>query len=215
MKKATKLLILGLCLLLAFGVFTLVVMKVDVRPIGPEGSKVGLGAINEFCMNKIGYHPDLYDFTEGLGYGVLMVAAALALLGLSQMLKNKSLKMDRELWFLVALYAAVAVCYVVFELFVVNCRPVLMDGELEASYPSSHTMLAMCIMGSALCYLKKKIPCARCRRVPALLGMLLLVLVVAGRAASGVHWITDIFASLLLSGGLLALYAAAIEKEEK
>lgn len=215
MKKATKLLILGLCLLLAFGVFTLVVMKVDVRPIGPEGSKVGLGAINEFCMNKIGYHPDLYDFTEGLGYGVLMVAAALALLGLSQMLKNKSLKMERELWFLVALYAAVAVCYVAFEIFVVNCRPVLMDGKLEASYPSSHTMLAVCIMGSALCYLKKKIPCARCRRVPALLGMLLLVLVVAGRAASGVHWITDIFASLLLSGGLLALYAAAIEKEEK
>ncbi len=215
MKKATKLLILGLCLLLAFGVFTLVVMKVDVRPIGPEGSKVGLGAINEFCMNKIGYHPDLYDFTEGLGYGVLMVAAALALLGLSQMLKNKSLKMERELWLLVALYAAVAVCYVAFEIFVVNCRPVLMDGKLEASYPSSHTMLAVCIMGSALCYLKKKIPCARCRRVPALLGMLLLVLVVAGRAASGVHWITDIFASLLLSGGLLALYAAAIEKEEK
>lgn len=215
MKKATKLLILGLCLLVAFGVFTLVVMKVDVRPIGPEGSKVGLGAINEFCMNKIGYHPDLYDFTEGLGYGVLMVAAALALLGLSQMLKNKSLKMERELWFLVALYAAVAVCYVAFEIFVVNCRPVLMDGKLEASYPSSHTMLAVCIMGSALCYLKKKIPCARCRRVPALLGMLLLVLVVAGRAASGVHWITDIFASLLLSGGLLALYAAAIEKEEK
>lgn len=215
MKKAKRLLALGLCLLLAFAVFTVLVMKVDLQPIGPEGSKVGFATINGFFRDKVGYHPDLYDFTEGLGYGVLLVAAALALLGLSQMLKNKSLKMERALWFLVALYAAVAVCYVAFEVFVVNCRPVLMEGQLEASYPSSHTMLAVCIMGSALAYLKKRIPCARCRRVPALLGTILMVAVVAGRAVSGVHWITDIFASLLLSGGLVALYAAAVEKEEK
>ena len=215
MKKAKRLLVLGLCLLLAFAVFTVLVMKVDVQPIGPDGSKVGFATINGFFRDKVGYHPDLYDFTEGLGYGVLLVAAALALLGLSQMLKNKSLKMERALWFLVALYAAVAVCYVAFEVFVVNCRPVLMEGQLEASYPSSHTMLAVCIMGSALVYLKKRIPCARCRRVPALLGTILMVAVVAGRAVSGVHWITDIFASLLLSGGLVALYAAAVEKEEK
>ena len=217
MKKTKKLLILGICLLLAFGLFTVLVKTVDVQAVNVDTQKTEIGfvAVNGWFRDNVGYHPGLYDFTEGLGYGVLMVAAAMALLGLSQMLKNKSLKMERELWWLVALYAAVAALYVGFEIVVINRRPVLMDGVLEASYPSSHTMLAVCVMGSALIYLKKKIPCARCRRIPSLLGTLLMVLVVVGRAASGVHWITDIFASLLLSGGLLALYAAAIEKEEK
>lgn len=215
MKKEMKLLVLGLCLLVAFGVFTLLVMKVDVQAIGPEGSKVGLATINGAFRDLVGHNTHIYDLTEGMGYGVLMVAAAFCLLGLSQMLKNKSLKMDRELWYLVALYAVVMACYVAFEFVVINCRPVLMEGKLEASYPSSHTMLAVCIMGSALIYLKKRIPCARCRRIPALLGTLLMLAVVLGRTVSGVHWLTDILASLLLSGGLLALYAAAIEKEEK
>lgn len=215
MKKTKKLLVLGLCLLVAFLGFTLLVKTVDVQAIGPEDSVVGFAGINGFCRDKIGHHPVWYDITEVLGYCVLAVAAGLAVWGLSQMIRRKSLKMDRELWCLAALYVVVMAFYVGFEFLEVNFRPVLMDGVLEASYPSSHTMLAVCIMGSALILLKKRVPCSRCRRPFSLLGTILMVAVVAGRVISGVHWITDIFASVLLSGGLLALYAAAIEKEEK
>ncbi len=215
MNKTKKLLLLGLCLLLAFGVFTILVKTVDVKAIGPENSQVGFAGVNGWFREQVGHHPAIYELSEKFGYGVLMVAAAMAMLAFAQVLKNKSLKIERELLWLVALYAVVVACYVGFEFLVINYRPVLMEGELEASYPSSHTLLATCIMGSVLIYLKKKIPCGRCRRVPSLLATILMVAVVAGRAASGVHWITDIFASLLLSGGLLALYAAAIEKEER
>lgn len=217
MKKTKKFLILGVCLLLAFALFTVLVKTVDVQTVnvGKEKTDIGFAAINTFCREKIGYHNALYELTEVLGYGVLLVAAGLAIWGLSQMIRRKSLKMDRQLWFLAALYVAVMAFYAGFEVVVINCRPVLMEGVLEASYPSSHTMLAVCILGSALILLKKRVPCSRCRRPLSLLGKLLMAAVVAGRLASGVHWVTDIFASLLLSGGLLALYAAAIEKEEK
>ena len=35
-------------LLIVFMIFTVVVMKVDLRPIGPEGSYVGLASLNKF-----------------------------------------------------------------------------------------------------------------------------------------------------------------------
>lgn len=217
MKKTKKFLILGVCLLLAFALFTVLVKTVDVQTVavGTATTEIGFAAINTFFRDKIGRHDVMYELTEVLGYGVLLVAAGLALWGLSQMIRRKSLKMDRELWFLAALYVAVMAFYAGFEVVEINCRPVLMEGVLEASYPSSHTMLAVCILGSALILLKKRVPCSRCRRPLSLLGKLLMAAVVAGRLASGVHWVTDIFASLLLSGGLLALYAAAIEKEER
>ena len=215
MKNAKKWFLIGIGLLAAFLVFTLLVMTVDVKAIGPESSKVGFAGINGFCRDKIGYNAELYKISEVLGYAVLAVAAGMALWGVSQMIRRKSLKMDRELWWLVGLYAVVVAFYVGFEMVVINCRPVLMEGVLEASYPSSHTMLSMSIMGSALVLLKRRVPCARCRRPLALLGTLLMLAVVVGRVASGVHWVTDIFASVLLSGGLVALYAAAVEKEEK
>ena len=215
MKGTRKYQIAGLGLLVLFCVFTLLVMTVDVRPTGLADSKIGLAGINLLCRDKIGQSEICYNVSEVLGYGALLVAAGFAIWGLSQMIRRKSLKMDRELWFLAALYAIVMVLYVGFEVVVINYRPVLVEGALEASYPSSHTLLAVSILGSTMIFLKKRVPCRRCRRPVSTLCAVVMVAIVACRVASGVHWVTDIFASLLLSGGLLALYAAAIEKEEK
>ena len=73
MNKTKKLLLLGSCLLLAFGVFTLVVKTVDVKAIGPQNSKVGLASVNGWFREQVGHHPAIYELTEKLGYGVLMV----------------------------------------------------------------------------------------------------------------------------------------------
>lgn len=210
MKKAKGYLILGIALLVLFGLFTVLVQTVDVQAIGPENSEVGFAGINGFFRDKIGQNETWYKLSEVLGYAALLAAAGFAVLGVIQVIKRKSLRIDPDLYALAGLYVLVGAFYVLFEMFVVNCRPVLEDGVLEASYPSSHTLLGLCIMGSALLFVGKKIPCRRCRWPWMVLGTIVLLGILVGRTLSGVHWITDIFASVLLSGGLLALFAAAL-----
>lgn len=214
MKKAKGYLFTGITLLVLFALFTVLVMTVDVQPIGPENSSVGFASINGKFRDLVGRQEAFYQLSQVAGYAALLTAAGFAVWGLSQMIRRKSLKMDSQLWFLVALYGAMMACYVGFEFVVINCRPVLEEGVLEASYPSSHTLLGVCIMGSAMVLLGKRIPCRKCRWPWMALCELVLLLVVVGRTLSGVHWLTDIIASLLLGGGLVALYAAAIEKED-
>lgn len=43
-------------------------------------------------------------------------------------------------------YAVVIFAYLVFEMIPINYRPVLIDGGMEVSYPSSTTLLVLCVM---------------------------------------------------------------------
>ena len=48
------------------------------------------------------------------------------------------------------------------------------------------------------------------RRMTAALVVLFSAFMVIGRLVAGVHWLTDIVGSVLLSAGLYALYRAAV-----
>ena len=79
-------------------------------------------------------------------------------LGLGQLLKGKSLlKVERSILALGVFYAVVMAAYLVFEVWVVNYRPVLIEGALEASYPSSTTLLVLCVMPTAMMQLRQRI----------------------------------------------------------
>ena len=54
-------------------------------------------------------------------------------------------------------YIVVMAMYLLFEEVVINYRPVLIDSNLEASYPSSTTMLALCVLPTAMMQLKSRI----------------------------------------------------------
>jgi undecaprenyl-diphosphatase len=97
----------------------------------------------------------------------------------------------------------------VFEFVVVNRRPVLIDGYLEASYPSSTTMLVACVMPTALMQLHARIQNKTLRRVIDVVIILFTAFMVLGRLISGVHWLSDIIGGLLLSAGLVASYYGA------
>lgn len=215
MKKAKTYMILGAALVLLFALFVWAVQTVDVQAIGPEGSQVGFATINAFVRDRVGVHLAWYEITDFLGYAVLAVAGGFVILALCQMVKRKSLKIDKDLWALAGFYAVVVAVYVFFEMYVVNYRPVILEEGLEASFPSSHTLLSLCIMGSAMVQFKRRIPCKKCRGPIELVSAVVMVTVVAGRAASGVHWFTDIVGSVLLSCGLLALYAGVLHRMDR
>jgi undecaprenyl-diphosphatase len=98
--------------------------------------------------------------------------------------------------------------YVFFEIVVINYRPTLIAGCLEASYPSSTTLLVMCIMPTAMMQLYTRIQNIIFRQWILLIMALFVVVMVIGRLLSGVHWITDIIGGALLSAAMVFLYYA-------
>ena len=217
MKKSTRLCITAQLLLLAFLLFTIAVMGVDVRPIGPRGSTVGLAGLNEAAREIFGVHTLWYDVTKYLGAAILLLAAGMALLGLGQLLRRRSLgRVDRPILCLAGLYVLLGAVYLFFEHCVINYRPLLLETELEASYPSSHTMLAVCILFSALPELHRLAGERRGLRFFAdALAVVLAAVMVVGRLLSGVHWCTDILGGVLLSAALCVLYCAVLCRWEE
>lgn len=222
-KKAAWILALVLCL--CFIGWTAAVAFVDVQAIGPEGSQVGLAAMNAWARRVTGVdvaeggmRPFWYKLTNGLGYVSLIVALLFALLGLCPLVRRRGLaRMDRELLMLGLFYVLLLGCYVLFEKVIVNYRPVIItaaDG-LEASYPSSHTMLACFIFATAMMQLPRLVKSPALRGLGKLVCAAIIAVAVVGRLLSGVHWLSDIIGGVLLSTALVALYAAATQSVYK
>ncbi len=213
MKKRN--IIISIILTIMAAGYTFIVKTVDVKTIGPNKSVVGLAKINDWFSNLIGSHMTLYKITEILGLAVILIVGIYGLLGLIQLIKRKSLvKVDREIILLGVLYVLMAVVYVFFEKFIINYRPVLIDGELEASYPSSHTILAICICISSLLVSKNYLS-DKYLKITNFVTVLLLLGVFLGRVISGVHWISDIIGGVIISATLLMYFYTLYDTRRK
>jgi len=205
-----------ICVLAAFLLWTAAICFIDVQPIGPQGSAVGLAGINHFVHNMTGVHMSLYVITDWLGLVPFAVAMGFAALGLIQWIKRKQIKLvDRSILALGGFYVAVMAVYILFEQFVVNYRPVLINGKLEASYPSSTTMLVLCVMITALMQFNVRVKNKVVRRLIAAAIRIFISFMVIGRLVSGVHWFTDIIGGGLLSTGLVMLYRCVCQLEKE
>ena len=184
----------------------------DVAAIGPAGTEVGFSHINQLVHNLTGVNMLWYEITDYIGYGAIAVCGMFALAGFVQLIKRRSLlKVDREIWALGGLFIAVIGCYVFFEKYIINYRPIIMPGETapEASFPSSHTMLIMTVMIAVMIVSDKYFGDLLGAFIRVLCFLTVLV-TVCGRLYCGVHWFTDIIGGILLSATLLFLFAAAV-----
>ena len=153
----------------------------------------------------------LYTITDWLGLVPLIFVIGFALIGLIQWIKRKHiLKVDYNILVLGGFYIVVMAVYALFEMLVINYRPVLIDGILEASYPSSTTMLVMCVMPTAIMQFNARIKNNSLKRFVAFAIIAFIVFMVIGRLVSGVHWISDIIGGALLSTGLVLMYRTII-----
>jgi undecaprenyl-diphosphatase len=206
-KKNRKRLILGASLVAAFVLWTVLVRFVDVGAIGPRGSSVGFATLNGVVHELTGVNWFLYTVTDWLGLVPIAVALGFACLGLVQLIKRKSLwRVDHTLLALGVFYIVVISAYLFFEMVVINYRPTLIEGHLEASYPSSTTMLVMCVMPTAAMQLNARIKNTVLKRCAIIAIVAFTAFMVIARLLSGVHWITDIIGGALLSAGLVMIY---------
>ena len=201
----------SLVLLASFGIWTLLIQQVDVRPIGPEGTTVGMAAFNGWFHGITGVHMTLYTITDWLGLVPILICMCFGVVGAVQLFRRKSLlKVDPDILLLGIYYLLVIAAYLLFEMIPINYRPVLIDGVLEASYPSSTTLLVLSVMPTLVFQAGRRWKSSSGRRTISFFAVSFSVFMVVGRLISGVHWATDIIGSVLLSSGLYMMYRFSV-----
>ena len=197
----------GTVLLITFVLWTFLILFVDVQAVGPYGSTVGLAAFNTWFHRLTGVHMTLYAVTDWLGLVPIAVCLCFGCLGLSQLIKRRSLfKVDAVILLLGGYYILVIFGYLFFEMVPINYRPILIDGFLETSYPSSTTLLVLSVMPTLVFQVKRRCDNLMVKQIITILTVLFSAFMVIGRLISGVHWATDIIGAVLLGFGLCKLY---------
>ena len=209
MKKYCSAIFWGIC----FIVFTVLVKFVDVQPVGAEASLIGFANLNTAVFQLLGTNDFCYRLTQCLGIVAIATAARYAIDGFIQLIKRKSLfKVDREILMVGIIYAIVIILYVLFEKLAINYRPIITDEGLEASYPSTHTMLILTVFGTAIPLAGKYIKNPKAATLEKICLIIFMWVTVVCRLLSGVHWFTDIIGGLLISLALISLYKALRNK---
>lgn len=201
----------GLALLAAFALWTLLIQRVDVQPVGQNGTDVGFATFNVWFHRVTGVHMAVYTVTDWLGLVPIAVCLCFGALGAVQLVTRRSLlRVDADLLLLGAYYIVVILCYLVFEMVPINYRPIPIDGIMEASYPSSTTLLVLSVMPTLKFQLDRRAKSPAVRAAATSFVVAFSALMVVGRLVAGVHWATDIVGAVLLAAGLFAVYASAV-----
>ena len=139
----------------------------------------------------------------------IVVCLIFAGIGLVQLIKRRSLfKVDSDIIILGVYYGIVILAYSIFEIIPINYRPILIEGVMEASYPSSTTLLILCVMPTLIEQIQRRLTCVATKRTITVIAF--SVFMVIGRLISGVHWFTDIVGGVILSMGLFTIYKAVV-----
>ena len=210
-KNDMKRLYPGILLLVLFVLWTLAVKTVDVVPAGETATMVGFAALNGWFHGLTGVHMALYDLTDLLSVIPLGVCGLFGLLGAAQLIRRRSLrKVDRDILLLGIYYVVVIGAFFLFEVFPVNFRPIFIEGKLEASYPSSTTLLVLSVMPTLVFQADRRCKGVGLKWAVRILTAAFSCFMVVSRLVCGVHWLTDIVGGLVLSTGLFLLYTASV-----
>ena len=212
--KRRNLIISSILIFLAIG-FTVLVKVVDVKQVGVNETSIGFATVNQFVFNFFGVNMVWYHITDWLGLVPIFMAMTYALIGLIQLIKRKSLfKVDKEIIILGIFYFIVIVLYLFFEKVIVNYRPILMNGFIEASYPSSHTLMTICLCGSSI-IVNRNLFNNKITKFLNILSIAIVLITIIGRLISGVHWFTDIIGGIFISIALLMTLYSTINLIKK
>lgn len=210
-KNGKQVLFLGGIFIIAFAIWTALIQMVDVQPLGQNATNIGFATFNCWFHHFTGVNMAIYTITDWMGLVPVVICLIFAGIGLVQLIKRRSLfRVDADIMILGVYFVIVFLAYAIFEMIPINYRPILIEGIMEASYPSSTTLLVLSVMPVLIEQIQRRLSGIGVKRIITIAAIAFSVFMVTGRLISGVHWFTDIVGGVLLSAGLFKLYKAAV-----
>lgn len=210
-KSEKKSLLMGSISLAMFAVWTVLILTVDVQPLGQNGTSIGFATFNCWFHHFTGVNMAIYTITDWMGLVPVVICLIFAGIGLVQLIKRRSLfRVDADIMIFGVYFVIVFLAYAIFEIIPINYRPILIEGRMEASYPSSTTLLVLSVMPALVEQIQRRLSGIRVKQIITIAAIAFSVFMVTGRLISGVHWFTDIVGGVLLSAGLFNTYKAAV-----
>ena len=210
-KNGKQVLFLGGIFIIAFAIWTALIQMVDVQPLGQNATNIGFATFNCWFHRLTNVNMTIYTITDWMGLVPVVICLIFAGIGLVQLIKRRSLfRVDADIMILGVYFVIVFLAYAIFEMIPINYRPILIEGIMEASYPSSTTLLVLSVMPVLIEQIQRRLSGIGVKRIITIAAIAFSVFMVTGRLISGVHWFTDIVGGVLLSAGLFKLYKAAV-----
>ena len=194
---------------------------VDLAPIGPYKTTVGMATMNQWFRNllhydaEIGYYKLMFSITKVLAWVALGGCASWIVVGIVQWIKERSFKgVDFTIIATLAVYGIEIITWLVFKLIKINYGPVILPGRPypNHTFPSLLCMHFICSMGTTIYmigfFLEERKKLVLILRIPCIIVM------AAGFICctiSGINWLSHIIASLLFSVTLLLEYSGFAE----
>lgn len=210
-KNEKRCLLLGSVFLAMFVLWTALIQMVDVQSVGQNETSIGFATFNCWFHHFTGVNMAIYTITDWMGLVPVVICLIFAGIGLVQLIKRRSLfRVDADIMILGVYFVIVFLAYAIFEMIPINYRPILIEGIMEASYPSSTTLLVLSVMPVLIEQIQRRLSGIGVKRIITIAAIAFSVFMVTGRLISGVHWFTDIVGGVLLSAGLFTVYKAVV-----
>ena len=210
-KNGKQVLFLGGIFIIAFAIWTALIQMVDVQPLGQNATNIGFATFNCWFHRLTNVNMTIYTITDWMGLVPVVICLIFAGIGLVQLIKRRSLfRVDADIMILGVYFVIVFLAYAIFEMIPINYRPILIEGIMEASYPSSTTLLVLSVMPVLIEQIQRRLSGIGVKRIITIAAIAFSVFMVTGRLISGVHWFTDIVGGVLLSAGLFTVYKAVV-----
>ena len=194
-----------------FILFTVLVAVVNRQPVGPQDSVVGFADFNLSVHEAVGVHKVFHILSTILGFAAILYAAMQTFSAVRQCVQRGGPdRVAADSLAMLVVYTVTVLIYILFEFVVINYRPVLDDGALAASYPSSHSLLAVAVFLTGAQQIRIRVRNAQDRQLFTAVLTAACVLTILARFLSGVHWATDIIGGILAGYFVLSLYRPVI-----
>ena len=112
---------MGSISLAMFAVWTVLILTVDVQPLGQNGTSIGFATFNCWFHHFIGVNMAIYTITDWMGLVPVVICLIFAGVGLVQLLKRRSLfRVDADIMILGVYFVIVFLAYAIFEMLPIN-----------------------------------------------------------------------------------------------
>ena len=183
------------------------VAALDVQTV--DGQRLGLATVNGWWRDLVGVNAAWRVVSDVVAVGTVLGVVGLLMVQIVAVVRGRGLRpVVRDWWVVDLVLISLGICYGLFQIVVINYRPLLVRGVAEASYPSSHVLLFATVWPLLILTLWRMTKRRWVRVTVPVMGMMVMLTGIVARALSGYHWLSDVVGGVLLGATLVAWYLA-------